>query len=235
MSAVSRIFGVFFEPGKTFEDIAARPTFVAPMILVIVVSLAVVALAGQHVGWERMVRAQMELSSRVQQMPADQKEQAIQFYSRMAPVFAYCGVILGTPLTFLIVAGVALGMVKGIMSAPVTFKQAFAAVSWGWLPHAIGGILTIVVMFLKSPEDFHLQNPLVFNPGAFMEPSTANKFLLSLASSLDLFVLWAIMLIAFGLKAAGGKKLSMGGALTAVLLPWAVYVLGKSALAGLGG
>ena len=48
-----------------------------------------------------------------------------------------------------------------------------------------------------------------------------------------LFSFWTILLIAVGLKAAAGKKLTFGGALFAVVLPWAVWVLGKSALAGL--
>jgi len=47
-----------------------------------------------------------------------------------------------------------------------------------------------------------------------------------------LFVFWTIFLIATGLKAAAGKKLTFTGALMAVLLPWAVVVLGKAALAG---
>jgi hypothetical protein len=54
----------------------------------------------------------------------------------------------------------------------------------------------------------------------------------SLASSLDLFVFWTIFLMATGIKAAAGKKLSFGGALCAVALPWAVFILGKAALAG---
>jgi len=41
------------------------------------------------------------------------------------------------------------------------------------------------------------------------------------------------LLVATGLKAAGGKKLSFGGALTAVALPWAILVLGRASLAGL--
>jgi hypothetical protein len=49
------------------------------------------------------------------------------------------------------------------------------------------------------------------------------------------FSLWRILLIAVGLKAAAGKKLSFGGALFAVLLPWAVMVLIGATLAGIFG
>src|ERR1035438_309477 len=61
-----------------------------------------------------------------------------------------------------------------------------------------------------------INNPLAFNPGALMDP---------LASSFELFSFWTILLPATGLKAAAGKKLSFGGALFSVLLPWAVVVL----------
>jgi hypothetical protein len=57
-----------------------------------------------------------------------------------------------------------------------------------------------------------------------------SKFIHSMALSIDLFPLWVIFLLATGLKAAGGKRFSFGGALTAVVLPWAVLVLGNSAL-----
>jgi hypothetical protein len=49
---------------------------------------------------------------------------------------------------------------------------------------------------------------------------------------LDLFVIWTILLMATGLKAAAGKKLTFTGALVAVVLPWAVWTLGKAAIAG---
>jgi hypothetical protein len=96
-------------------------------------------------------------------------------------------------------------------------------------------ILTIVVMFLKNPDEFNIQNPLAFNPAAFLDPLQTSKFVYSLASSLDLFSFWAIGLIAIGLKAAAGKRLSFGGALFAVLLPWALFVFVKAAFAGIGG
>src|SRR5262249_40110877 len=121
----------------------------------------------------------------------------------------------------------------GIMSTPVKFKQMFAIMWWSALPGLISSILTIVVMFLKSPDQFNLQNPLAFNPGAFMDQATSSKFIYSLASSLDLFSFWGIFLVATGIKAAGGKKISFGGALFCVVLPWALYVLGKASIAGM--
>jgi hypothetical protein len=228
----SRLTGVFFEPAKTFADVAERPGFWVPLILIMVFSLSYMVLFGQHVGWERMIRHQTEMSSRSAQMSPEQREQGIQMGLKVAPIFAYVGVLLGVPLGTLIWAAVLLGIVKGMMSAQVRLKQVFAIICYAGMPGLIMVLLAIAVMFLKPPDDFNLQNPLVFNPGAFMDPTTTSKFLYSLASSLDLFRLWQLVLIGIGLKAAGGKTLSMGGAMTAVFLPWAIWVLGAAAIAG---
>lgn len=232
MGVFSRIFGVFFEPGKTFRDIAQRPTWIVPMILVIVAAMGVTAAISQRIGWESVFRHQLETSSRAQQMTAEQKDQMLTMQTKFASVFGYGGAAIGVPLYDVVVAAVLLGIASGMMGAGLRFKQVFAAVCWAGLPGLVNAILTIVVIFLKNPDDFNLQNPTAFNLGAFLDPNGGSKFVYSLASSFDLFVFWTILLMATGLKAAAGKKLTFTGALVAVLLPWAVVVIGKAAFAG---
>ena len=229
----SRLTGVFFEPAKIFADVAARPGFWAPLIMIIVVSLGYMVLFGQHVGWERMIGQQTATNSRAAQLTPEQRETQIQMGVKFAPVMTYVVILVGFPLMWLIWAAILLGIVKGMMSAPVRLKQVFAIIVYSSVPGVIMALLAIAVMFMKPPDDFNLQNPLVFNPGAFMDPLTSSKFLYSVATSLDLFRLWTLVLIVIGLKAAGGKQLSMGGAATAVFLPWAIWTLGAAALAGM--
>ena len=233
MGELSRITGVFFEPAKTFEDVAKRPSFLVPMLLVMVASLVYTTLYSQHVGWERMIRHQVETSPRAAQQTPEQREQGIRMGAKIAPIFGYAISLVGIPLGYVICAAVLLVMLK-IMSANVTFKQVFAVISYSAIPGLIFIALAIVVMFLKNPDDFDIKNPLVFNPGALMDPATSSKFLYSLASSLDLFSAWRIILVAIGLKAAAGKSLSFTAALIAVLIPWGIWVLGSASLAGLG-
>ena len=232
MGPLARIAGVFFEPSKTFADIARKPTWLLPLILAIAGGLAVTAVIGQHIGWDRVVRHQIESSSQAQQLSPEQKEQRIQVGAKMAPVIGYVAPIIFVPVFFLLAAGIFMGLLAGVMSASVKFKQVFAAVAWACLPNLVVAALTIVVMFLKNPDDIDTQNALMFNVGAYMDPQHSSKFLVSLASSIDLFSFWVMLLMATGLKAAAGKKLSFGGALFVVVLPWAIYVLGKSALTG---
>jgi hypothetical protein len=235
MGEFSRLTGVFFEPGKTFADIAERPRWLVPLLLVIVAGVAFYYLYGQHVGWERFLRHQMETSARVQQqmeqIPAAQRDAAIAMQTKFVGIGYYFVTIVMVPLMCVISAAIVLGIASGMMSAGVKFKQVFAVVCYAGLPGILKHALATVVMFLKSPDDFNLVNPLAFNPAAFMDPINSSKFLYTLATSLDLFTIWGILLTAIGVQAAAGKRLSFGGALFAVALPWAVLVLGGAWLA----
>jgi hypothetical protein len=230
MSGLARIAGVFFEPGKTFEDIGKRPAWFLPLLIIVLSTITFTTVLGQHIGWDHIVRQQVENSSRAAQLSAEQREQQIAVGARMAPIFGFSTVII-IPLSYVIMSGILLAM-TAMMSGGLKFKQVFAVVCHSGLPGVLFAILGIVVMFLKKPEDFNINNPLMFNAGAFMDPQSASKFVYSLATSMDLFSFWMIFLIATGLKASAGKRLSFGGALTAVVVPWAIYVFCKSALAG---
>ncbi len=237
LSEVSRLSGVFFEPTKAFADIAQRPSWVVPMLLTILAGLIFCVAVGQRIGWNNVAQQQME--ARVAKMTPEQRDQAqkgLEMSQKLTPIIAYVAVFLGAPIGYLISAGVLLGIVSGIMSAPVRFKQVFAIMCYAGLPGLIFAVLAVVVIYMKAnPADFDIQHPLAFNAGAFMDPQTSSKFVYTIASAIDVFSIWKILLIAVGLKAAAGKKLSFGGALTAVVAPWAVLVLIGATFAGMFG
>jgi uncharacterized membrane protein len=234
LSEPSRIVDVYLDPKKAFADIAARPTWWTPLILLIVVSIAFIYSYGAHVGWERGMRQIDENNTRIQQMDQQTRERTLEMQVKYAPIFGYGAVIVGIPVYALAIAGALLLMVK-MMGASPTYKQMFAITAYGMLPGVIAGILQIVVVFLKNPEDFNLQNPLAFNLGAFMSPPpNSAKFIYSLATSLDLFTIWNILLMATGIWVAT-RKFTFSKALTAVLTPWVIWILVKSAWAGIFG
>ena len=236
MGEFARLTGVFFEPGKTFADVARRPSWFVPMLLTVLFGLIFCVVVGQRIGWDNIAQQQME--KRMATMQPEQREQAMKqadLTKKITQVSAYVITVIGPAIGYLIAAAVLLGIVAGILSAPVKFKQVFAIMCYAGMVGVVQVVLMIVVVFLKkNPADFDIQHPLAFNAGALMDPN-GSKFLFALASALDVFSLWRILLIAVGLKAAAGKKLSFGGALFAVLLPWAVMVLIGATLAGIFG
>jgi hypothetical protein len=237
LSEISRLTGVFFEPKKAFTDIAERPRWFVPLLLIILATVAFYVTYGQHNGWRSFIEEQMQSNARVaqqmEQLPADRREQSINMQAKIImPITYYGGPVIGMPLMYLFSALVLWGVASGIMSAGVTYKQIFSIQCYAGLTAVIGKILGIVVIFLKSPDQFNLMNPLAFNPAAFMDIKTTSKFLYTIATGFDLIMFWAMLLTAIGLKAAAGKRLSMGGALFAVALPWAFFLLLGASIAG---
>jgi len=232
MGEVGRITGVLIDPKKAFADIAAKPSWILPVVLSIVVGLAFVYLFTTRIGWDRYFHQLAETSSRMQQMDAQARDNAIQIQVKMGPIFGYIFGVIGPGLMALIVGGVVLLMCK-LGGAALTFKQTFAIGAWASMPRVVAGILAIVVMFIKNPEDFNLQNPLAFNFGAFMEPPpNSGKFIYSLATSIDLFTIWSILLIAVGISVAA-RKLAFSKAVILVAAPWLIWVLLSSSFAGM--
>ncbi len=232
MSEISRLSGVFFEPSKAFSDIGERPRWLVPMLIAIVTSLVFCATVSSRVGWDRVTR--QALDQREARMTPEQRQQLEKSFDmtvKITSVSAYVGSVLATPLIGLICGGILLGIVNGFMSGGLRFKQMFAIICYSGLPRVLYALLAIAVMYMKKPEDFNIQNPVGFNPGAYMDPNTTSKFIHSLATSLDLFTIWVLILIAVGIREASGKKLTLGGSLAAVAVPWALYALCAGGLA----
>lgn len=233
LGEVGRITDVYFDPKKAFADIAARPTWIVPVVLLIVIALAFTYTYSTRIGWDRYVHQIMDASSRVQNMEPQAREQAIEMQRKIAPYTFWVGSVLANPIMILVVAAVLLLVCK-MTDVGLKFKQLFAIVSYAMLPGLISGILAIVVMFLKNPEDFNIQNPLAFNLAAFLDPPpVTGKFIYSLAKSFDLFTFWVILLEATGIAVAA-RKISFTKALMMVVVPWIIYVLVSSSLSMLG-
>ena len=234
LSEVGRIPAVFIDPKRAFADIAARPTWILPAALLAVAALAFTYIYSTRIGWDHYFRQIAETNAKMQQMDAQQREQAIQMQVKFGPIGGYVFSIIGIPLVALIVGGVILLMTK-MAGASLKFKQTFAISAWAMLPGLISSILAIVVMFLKNPDDFNLQNPLAFNLAAFLEPPpNTGKFIYTLAKSFDLFTIWMILLLAVGISVAA-RKISFTKAVILVAAPWLIWVLISSGLAGMMG
>jgi hypothetical protein len=227
LSEFARLTGVVWSPGEAFRDIATRPRWWPPMVLLILISLVFTATFTQRVGWERFFRHQAETNSKMQNLPADQREQAVAMQVKVGPAFAYGGVLVGFPLMATVTAGVFLFLFRTIFGAELKFRQAFAIVVYSWIPLLFSSIMALAVMLLKNPEEFDLEYPTLTNIGAFLEPGTTPKWLISLGTSIDVFTFWVLVLLATGFAAAA-RKISWSSSFTCVISTWAVYVLLKA-------
>jgi hypothetical protein len=105
---VGRLFGVFFSPKTTFEDIAKRPSWVLPVALMAVLGLAVAFVMNQKVDWRDVASKRIEESPRAANLSAEQKQQQIEMSAKISPPIAYFFGVAWPVLQALIVAGIML-------------------------------------------------------------------------------------------------------------------------------
>jgi len=173
MSEAARLTGVFFSPAKAFKDIALRPRWWIPLIISAILSTVFLNAFSRRVGWEQVIRQALERGPQAQTMTPQQIRQTA---STVAKYYEYAvgygGGVLGLLFYVFIVAVLLLFLFDTMMSAGIGLKRMMAVVTYGFLPLVIQTVLSMVVLFLKDPEEFNLQNPLMFNVGAYMSPES---------------------------------------------------------------
>jgi hypothetical protein len=234
LSEGSRIVNTFIAPSKTFTDLRRSASWWAPFLLLSIVSVAFFYVVDQKIGFRKVVENQVEASPKatrqVEQLPPDQRSQAINRQAARVRYFcyAYPGVIL---LWNLIIAAVLFASFKFGVSAAVKFKTSYAIVMYASLPLLLKTVLaTISVAAGADPDSFNLQNPVATNPGYFLSPANS-PFLYSVATALDIFMIWTLILTAIGFTCV--SKLKRSTAMTIVFGWYIIFTLGAAGLAAL--
>jgi len=231
MSEGARIVNTFIAPSKTFTDLRRSAMWWVPWLLISVVSIAFIFTIGKQIGFEQISRSQIEHSKRAEQfdkLPADQQARQLSISVKIFQVFAY-----GTPL--LILLGTLISTVvlwatfKVGFAAETTFGQAYAIGMYSGLPGIIGAILGIISLFAGvNPEGFDINNPVGTNLAYYLDAETTGKFVRGMASSLDVLIIWTIVLIGIGYASTSKVKRS-----TAIIVVACWYLLWKLITSGL--
>jgi len=224
MGAVARILGVFFSPKSTFEDIVRKPSWLAPLVLITLLSVVVCVILNQRMNWREYIGQQMEKSPQAAQMSADQKEQRIEAGAKFAPIFTYVFGVPAPAVFVLVTTLVMWGAYNLLAGANVSFGTSFAIGAHASLVSVVSSVLFAVILFLKDPGTIDLENPVAANLAALL-PEDSAKWLFTLCKQIDLFTFWILALTAIGFAAANPKKLKGGKAFTIVFSVWAVWVV----------
>lgn len=233
MSAIARIFGVFFGPKAVFQDVARKPGWVAPVLFMTVISLGMHVVLAQRLNWDDVAQQQIaksEMASRrMESLPPEQRAQSIHMQAMAQKYTQYATGVIGTILLTLILAAVYLGVFNIMAGAGFRFGLAMSVVAYGMLPISIKELLGIVIGLVKDPSAINNpQNFVLSNPGAMMGNDVA-LWKMAAASTLDIFVIWAVILTGIGFAAANPRKLTVGRAVT---YTFSVYIF--FSLIGLG-
>jgi Yip1 domain len=228
LSQGQRVVDTFIAPSKTFTDIVRNSSWWLPFLIGVVVTLAFGFAVQQKIGWdktyENILRQSPSQMARIDQMPAEQQAKAKQ----MGAAFTK-GIFWATPvfavIVALICAGVLLGTINFGFGGRAKFGQMLAVWFYGTLPWAIQGLLGIVTVYAGvDPDSFNLKNFVGTNIGYYL-PTDLPKWLIAGATAIDVFTIWALILLTIGCSIVG--KISRGKAAGAIWGWWIITVLFK--------
>ena len=235
LSPVQKLTGVFFEPSRVFRNLRAYPRWVAPYLVVVVLSAIYTFAFTQRVTPDRIVNYTMDKlaemgppfappADRLEQMRAQQIEDAKNPLQRVGTVVkTFAGGFIFTA----IIAALYM-LVTLVFGGRINYWQALASLFYAAVPIvAIQKILGLVLLYVKSPDDIHPilgQETLVQdNLGVLVTPAN-HPVIFVLASAIGVLSFYGLWLKATALK-NGGTKVSKGTAWGVAVTMWILGTL----------
>jgi hypothetical protein len=227
------VVGLLFSPREEFPSILARRRFWVPLVCWMAIGVAFTGLWFTKVDPREVMRSQIISSGQADRIPPGQMEQAL---DQRAPFFkpiGWASALLGAPILTFLVAGVFLFVFRFFYAGEVTYGQSLSVTAWTYfiVLGLVMSPLMLMVMGLKGEWNIVPQEALQANLAMLLDRPPTSKPLYKLAESLDLFSFWILWLLATGYGVA--TRRTTASAAAGVLTVWAIYVLGKVALAAI--
>lgn len=230
IGSVGRLFGVLFSPGKTFEDIVRKPTWVLPSAVLVILSLIASVIFVQRVDWHEVISQQIEKSPQAAQLSAEQKEQRVEMGAKIAPIFGYVGGLVFPVCILLLTALVMWGAYSLLAGVNPGFKISFSIAAHSFMTALVSTPIFLLVLFLKPRGTIDIENPVATNIAAFL-PGDVPKWLFTLCKQIDIFTIWILILLGIGFAAVNRRKLTTGKSVGIALAVWLVYVVIRTGIA----
>ena len=227
-SFLGRLIGVYLSPGETFDDIVRKPDFLIPLIVLMAGSVAVTETLLAKIGMVRIIQRELERRGSAPLTP-EQMAGAVQIQS----IIAHVAGVIALPIVLLIVAGIGLLIVNALFGAKVNFKTALAVTCYSNLIGILSVLMGLAVILFGDPEHFNVNAFVPSNPGFFLNPLETSKPLMALATSVDIFAIWWMVLLGIGFSAATFGKVKARTVFLIYFGLWFLWVLGKVGLAAI--
>jgi hypothetical protein len=227
LNEVQRVVDAFVAPSKTFTDIRRSASWWLPWLLGVIVTVAFGMVVQQKITWAKAYDNNLKQSpkqmERLEQQPVDAQVKAKAIGTNITKYIFFSFPVLGI-LIAVIAAAVLMATVNFGFGGRAKFGQMMAVWFYATLPWAIQGILGIVTTCFVDPDAFNLNNFVGTNIGYYL-PTDLPKPIIALGTAIDVFTIWALILMTIGIAIVGNIK--KGQAATAVWGWWVIMTLLK--------
>lgn len=216
---LARLPGVFFSPVATFESIARRPTWIAPLLLWTALSIGVTAVLLPKIDYEQLTR--QAIQKRGQTVPEDRIASIVEQQKKFGGLFGWVFGTASPVVVSLLTAVVIWGAFKAF-GWETRFPQAFGVTTHAFLPGCLKAALLLFLITRQETVNPQALGDLLASNLGFLVPADSSKPLHSLLSSFDIFSLWSLVLFVIGFAAAARVK--RGAAAGIIVTLWLVAV-----------
>jgi Yip1 domain len=233
-SSFGRLIGVLVSPGKTFQSIAERPTWLVPLILLVVVSTVVGIEVNRRLDpgeMRQMVKERIEKQQG--EATPEQVDKGMEVTAKINSVTRWV-IPPGTVVVYLLLNLLFWMAFRFFGGSDLDFKASFSVLLHAFMVQAVSALLTLPLILNRETIGVEEARGgiLASNLAAFA-PESLGKVARSLLSSIDFFSIWTLCLLVIGYHAAA--RVSKRTAAAIVVSLWAVYVAGKLGLTALFG
>ena len=195
---VSRMVGVLLSPRETFAAVVAKPRWLGVMVVTLAMtSAAYYMILGSQDMQDAIVDQQVRAIEGRGNAVSDEQLANMERYIGYVPVGYAVGVFVLGPLFGAAIAGIFTGIFTTLMGGNGTFKQVFAVMNHAGLIPAISALF-IAGMLAIGAKPVGVRPPGA-NLGVFLPMLEETSFLAVMLRSIDMFLLWWMVVLAIGL------------------------------------
>jgi hypothetical protein len=197
-----------------------RRRSLAAILLATIASLAFASVAVPRIDHERAAAAELARSPKAAEMTPHEREEAIATSRKVGQILGW-GAALALPALRALGLALALFVAFRVAGTRPPFRESFAVAAHGLLPIALERLLSIPAAIARAPIPVEQAAALLPSSPAALLPPGAPAALGGALGALDLFALWAAVLVATGMARASGASVRRAGVTVAVLyLAW---------------
>lgn len=218
MNILQRIFGIFTGPAAVFKYLRAKPDFLVPLLLAILIGMS-----SGFLFYDIAINDQIATIEQNDRIPDDQRGQILDRMeeSKTGSMRLISPLVIGPLIIFvfyLLITLIFWFIGNVLLGGKAKFKQVFSILSYSYL------IIIVLETIVKIPLILSKQTLKIdMSPGILIDTAGMSETLSRFIGSFDIFHIWFLLVFGIGFSIIYGfSKLK---SLVSVFIAWLLYVV----------
>lgn len=228
LGALDRMIGVITEPEKTFNDIAARPSWGLPMILALLAMITVGVLMKDVIQKESAEKTRVSIMENKNISDSEKQrvaDQSVEMMKKFWVVGFAVGMVVIVIAYFISALILKLGG-SAVLGSTASFTQVLAIFSWSGIVDLLGALIKLPIMYIN--QSMRVDTGL----GMFIGEELSHTTTYLIMSKFDIFTIWMLIVMSIGISVVF-KAPKVKSAILVFGL-WLVWVISQWGMALMG-